>query len=419
MPENAPYTSHHRAYHYPNPIRHLPRVLGDTDSGPHIQGLKEKLTVPLYHSALRPACIPAHLQKRRIKLLREQIPLLTRVARWLARKHIHVAEEQIRCPCDHTTPEELEHFRICPLQMGRDTLVGWSPAETLQQHEGWRAHSKAHQATEHLFSDSLLREATMTGEVTQALHRHLTKYAENPMGAAAHLQLEAVRRAAAKMVHSKHLLLTHTEQLTDPTARENMLRLIITMPCMTQKSTNLLCTPHTPPVSVCRPPGHHRSTPEDHPPQDPPATSTHDTPRPTSHPRDQPAPPCPTKPAQDHQYIDVDAEDRNSPARPRPPDPEHPFLTPTTIRDRDLLRAAHQGRALDTPLGWYCLQERWIGLTVKALQDLAIPGKGLHEAIVDLVLWRARQHAQGQHVWIPQIEWGGALTHDSDTNVTR
>ena len=47
------------------------------------------------------------------------------------------------------------------------------------------------------------------------------------------------------------------------------------------------------------------------------------------------------------------------------------------------------------------------------------PGKGLHEAMVDLVLWRARQHAQGQHVWIPPVEWSQALTHDTDTNVTR
>ena len=39
--------------------------------------------------------------------------------------------------------------------------------------------------------------------------------------------------------------------------------------------------------------------------------------------------------------------------------------------------------------------------------------------IVDLVLWRACQHAQGQHVWIPPIEWGQALTHDNGTNVTR
>ena len=77
------------------------------------------------------------------------------------------------------------------------------------------------------------------------------------------------------------------------------------------------------------------------------------------------------------------------------------------------------GRALSTPLGWYRLQEDWTKLTVKALRDLTTPGNGLNEAIVDLVLWRARQHTQGQHVWIPPIEWGQTLTHDTGTNVTR
>ena len=66
----------------------------------------------------------------------------------------------------------------------------------------------------------------MRGAVTQALQRHLSNHAKDPMWAAAHLQLEAVRRAAAQMVHRKRLLLTHTEQFTDPTAREHMLRLI-------------------------------------------------------------------------------------------------------------------------------------------------------------------------------------------------
>ena len=83
--EDAPYTSQNRAYHYLNPIQHLARVLGDTDSPAHIQELQEKLEVPPYHSALRRVCVPARLQKRRIQLFREQLPLLTRVTRWLAR----------------------------------------------------------------------------------------------------------------------------------------------------------------------------------------------------------------------------------------------------------------------------------------------------------------------------------------------
>ena len=66
----------------------------------------------------------------------------------------------------------------------------------------------------------------MRGAVTQALHGHLAQHTEKPMEAAAHLQLEAVRRAEAQMVHRKRLLLTHTEQLTDSIDREHMRRLI-------------------------------------------------------------------------------------------------------------------------------------------------------------------------------------------------
>ena len=117
-------------------------------------------------------------------------------------------------------------------------------------------------------------------------------------------------------------------------------------------------------------------------------------------------------------YVDVDAQDHGNPSSPPPPDPGHPPLTPATIRDPDLLRATLQGRTLTGPLGWYRLQEDWTKLTVKALRDLTTPGQGLHEAIVDLVLWRARKHTQGQHIWIPPIEWGQALTHDTDINVT-
>ena len=66
-------------------------------------------------------------------------------------------------------PGDEQHFNICPLHTGRDTLVGWSTAEALQQHEGWSTHSHTHQATEHLFRNPVIKEATMSGAVTQAL----------------------------------------------------------------------------------------------------------------------------------------------------------------------------------------------------------------------------------------------------------
>ena len=174
------------------------------------------------------------------------------------------------------------------------------------------------------------------------------------------------------------------------------------MPCMTQTSTNPLRATHTPPISIRRPPRHHQRAP-----------------KPISHPRGHRAPYSPVKPNQGQPYVDVDAQDPGNPPNQPNPDPGHPPLTPATIYDPDLLRATLQDRALTTPLGWYRLQEDWTKLTVKALRDLTTPGNGLHKAIVDLVLWRARQHTQGQHVWIPPIEWGQALTHDTDINITR
>ena len=174
------------------------------------------------------------------------------------------------------------------------------------------------------------------------------------------------------------------------------------MRCMTQTSTNPLRAPQTAPISIRRAPRHH-----------------HSAPKPIPHSRSHPAPPNPTEPNQDQPYVDVDAQDPGNPPSQPPPDPGHPPLTPATIRDPDLLRATLQGRALTTPLGWYCLQEDWTKLNVTALRDLTTPGNGLHQAIVDLVLWRARKHTKGQHVWIPPIEWGQALTHDTNINVTR
>ena len=115
----------------------------------------------------------------------------------------------------------------------------------------------------------------------------------------------------------------------------------------------------------------------------------------------------------------MDAQDPSNPPSPPLPGPGAPHLTSTTLRDPDLLPATLQGRALSTHLGWYTLQESWTKLTVKALWDLTTPGNGLQETVIDLVLWQARQHAEGQHVWIPPIEWGPALTHNIDTNITR
>ena len=260
----------------------------------------------------------------------------------------------------------------------------------------------------------------MRGAVTQSLQRHLTKHAEDPMGATAPLQLEAVRRAAARMLHRKGLFLTHTEQLTDPSVGEHMLR-HIHYHAVDDPRGPLTCSlphTHTPSPSsgledTTRTPqkNTHRKTPLPQPretPQDQARLTNGTT-------RHRPAHPSPPKTTH---TSNVDALDLDSPPSQTPPDQGHPPLIPATISDPDLLRAALQGSALDTPLRWYRLQESWTKLTVKALGDVAIPGQGLLEAIVDLFLWRARQRTQGWRTWVPPIKWGQALTQDTDTNVT-
>ena len=79
------------------------------------------------------------------------------------------------------------------------------------------------------------------------------------------------------------------------------------MPCMTQTSTNPLRAPHTPPISIRRPPRHH-----------------HSAPKPISHPRSHPASPNPAEPNQGQPYVDVDAQDPGNPPSPPPPGPGAP-----------------------------------------------------------------------------------------------
>ena len=284
--------------------------------------------VPIYHWALCPANVPAHLEKRRIQLLREQLPLLTsHQGRPMARPQAHPRPGRTHwLPGQPHHPGGLGTLQDVPPPYGHRHTSGLVPGRNLRQHEGWPTYRHAHQATVHLFRDPLVKEATLRGVVTQALHRHLTKHSEPPMEATVHLQLEAVRRATAQMVHRKHLLLTHTQNNSPTPPPGNTCSVSsITMPCMTQKSTNLPRAPDTPHISVRSPPRHHQSTAESlqAPPQDPPATSTHGTPGPTYHPRGHPASPSPAKPAQGHPYINMDAR---SPAA-------HPAKPPRTRRN--------------------------------------------------------------------------------------
>ena len=78
MPEDTPYTDQDKQYHYPTPIQQLATTLGHPANTELLRRLEDSVHTPLYYSALRPDSLPAHLQKPRLQLTLEQLPLLTR-----------------------------------------------------------------------------------------------------------------------------------------------------------------------------------------------------------------------------------------------------------------------------------------------------------------------------------------------------
>ena len=86
IPEDTPYTDQGKQYHYPTPIQQLATTLGHPANTELLRRLEDSVHTPLYYSALHPDSLPAHLQKPRLQLALEQLPLLTRYHRWYARR---------------------------------------------------------------------------------------------------------------------------------------------------------------------------------------------------------------------------------------------------------------------------------------------------------------------------------------------
>ena len=123
MPEDTPYTDRDKQYHYPTPIQQLATTLGHPANTELLRRPKDSVQTPVYYSALRPDSLPAHLQKPRLQLALEQLPLLTRYHRWYARRRIHVPAGYTKCICSHTEEETWDHFKVCPLYKGLDNLT--------------------------------------------------------------------------------------------------------------------------------------------------------------------------------------------------------------------------------------------------------------------------------------------------------
>ena len=122
MPEDTPYTDRDKQYHYPTAIQQLATKLGHPANTELLRRLEDSVHIPIYYSALRPDSLPAHLQKPRLQLALEQLPLLTRYHRWYARRSIHVPAGYTKCICGHAEEESWDHFKVCPLYRGLDIL---------------------------------------------------------------------------------------------------------------------------------------------------------------------------------------------------------------------------------------------------------------------------------------------------------
>ena len=229
MPEDTPYTDRDKQYHYPTPIQQLATTLGHPANTELLRRLEDSVHTPLYYSALRPDSLPAHLQKPRLQLALEQLPLLTRYHRWYARRSMHVPAGCTKCICSHTEEETWDHFKVCPLYRGLDTLTDWNPTQTIAQHAGWLTQSPATQQLTTVLKQTEVLEAVRRGLVPTAVYTLLRTHAEDPQATAAHMQRTAVAKTAEQLTYRTHKYLQHAAALPQ-TDQAHLLKLLFYQP---------------------------------------------------------------------------------------------------------------------------------------------------------------------------------------------
>ena len=229
MPEQTPYTDRDKQYHYPPPIKQLATTLGHPANTELLQRLEDSVHTSLYYSALPPDSLQAHLQKPRLQLTLEQLPLLTRYHRWYARRSIHVPARYTKCFCGHAEEETWDHFKGCPLYQGLDTLTDWNPTHTIAQHAGWLTRSLATQQFATILKQTEVLEAVRRRLVPTAVYTLLLTHAEDPQATAAHMQRTAIVKTAEQLIYHTHkyLQLAATLPKTDPA---HLLKLLFYQP---------------------------------------------------------------------------------------------------------------------------------------------------------------------------------------------
>ena len=229
MPEDTLYTHRDKHYHYPTPIQQLATTLGHPANTELLRRLEDSVHTPLYYSALRPDSLPAHLQKPRLQLALEQLPLLRRYHRWYARLSIHVPAGYTKYICGHAEEETWDHFKVCPLYRGLDTLTDWNQTHTIAEHAGWLTQSPATQQLTTVLKETEVLEAVRRGLVPTAVYTLLCTQAEDPQATGAHMQRTAVAKTAEQLTYRTHEYLQHAATLPQ-TDQTHLLKLLFYQP---------------------------------------------------------------------------------------------------------------------------------------------------------------------------------------------
>ena len=256
MPEDTPYTDRDKQYHYPTAIEQLAITLGHPANTELLRRLEDSVHTPLYYSALRPDSLPAHLQKLRLQLALEQLPLLTRYHRWYARRSIHVPAGYTKCICGHAEEETWDHFKVCPLYRGLDTLIYWNPTHTIAQHAGWLTQSPATQQLTTVLKQTEVLEAVRRGLVPTAVYTLLRTHAEDPEGhGGAHAADGRCQDSGAAHIPHPHLpaaCSTSAPNRPSPPPQSPVLPTMRTYPVTYHHGTPTTPTRHPPSTTLAR-----------------------------------------------------------------------------------------------------------------------------------------------------------------------
>ena len=213
IPEDTPCTDREKQYHHPTPIQQLATTLGVPANTELLQRLEGSVHTPLYYSALRLDSLPAHLQKPQLQLALEQLPLRTRYHRWYRRRSIQIPAGYTKCICGHAEEETWDHFKVCPLYRGLDTLTDWNPTYTIAQHAGLLTRSQTTQHLNTLLKQTEVLKVVRRGLVPTAVYTLLRTHAEDPQPRAAHMQWTAVAKTAEQLTYRTHKYLQHAATL--------------------------------------------------------------------------------------------------------------------------------------------------------------------------------------------------------------